>query len=121
LPRDEFINQLLIDLGKIEVIEQLPDWVYEININGLDKVRTQLKDLEKKRENLNNLINSTEIEKSNLEKYYNLITSTGTVLETIVFYVFKQFGFDDLNNDRGKEYEDWRFEFQLNENNYFKY
>jgi hypothetical protein len=112
LPSEEYINLILTDLGISEVQEIFPDWIHQVKIAGLDLIESNLQDLYKKRNQLNNSINVTEQSKEKLQGYYNLILSHGSILENAVNASFKELGFDDINNDRGKECEDWRFEFK---------
>lgn len=111
LPNSEYINLLLTDLGVSQVQEIFPDWVHQVKIPGLDKVQKEMDGLINRQNALTNLISVTQKRKERLERYYNLLVSYGSILESTVYDAFKELGFTDLNNDRGKGNEDWRFEF----------
>jgi hypothetical protein len=113
LPHAEYINLLLTDLGVSQVQEIFPEWVSQIKIPGLNGIQNELESLRKKQNILTKSIATAQQRKENLEKYYNLLTSHGSVLEAIVYDAFKELGFADINNDRGKGNEDWRFKFNI--------
>jgi hypothetical protein len=68
--------------------------------------------LSKKKRTLENQFGDVNSKLLNLKKYYRLLYADDRLLETTVYDALKLIGFTDLRNIRGKEFEDWIFNFK---------
>lgn len=92
--------------------EPPPSWINDLEIVGLNNIKNQITDLELEKNKLSKQISKLEDEKKKLNKYSDLLYATGNQLEEAVRIAFVLLGFDEINNERGIDNEDWRIEFK---------
>ena len=110
LSKEEVIDLLLESLGKTSNIETMPEWVYNIKLNGVDEILNKMKKLLEEKRKIEENIKENNKEKIKLENYYRLIVSKGNMLEQAVFEALKLMGFHDIRQERDHNLEDGIFD-----------
>lgn len=109
---DEFVETILQIYGIRDVAETIPDWAYQIEFPQVEDLQKKIDISQTQLDKIGAEINNLKTKKTNIENYYNLLSSTGTNLEDIVYDAFKELGFQEIRRIRSKEKEDWIFEFK---------
>ena len=107
---DESIDIILNILGKSTSKESFPQWVTDVNIEGMGLLNKNMLDLQNNVANLELKIKNLQQKKENLMTYYRLLFSKGNQLLLAVKESFKLLGINEIDNPRGDEFEDLRFD-----------
>lgn len=110
---DTTVNKILEILGRssIRKEEPFPEWTNKITITNLKKTENELLKLDKEKQELETKINVVQKEKQKLQNHLKLLYTSGTSLEDAVYEAFKLLGFNDINQVREADLEDWVFKF----------
>lgn len=114
IPVNEAINLIIenFSIEEKEMGDNPPPWIENIVVSGVDERMGVLRQMQSKKESIENEIRTTESQIENLLKYRKLLYSNGKSLEVAVFEAFKLLGFDDIKQIRETDLEDWIFEFK---------
>jgi len=107
---EEGIDIVLDILGKSTSKEAFPEWVNNIKFGGLDSLNINISNLQNKMLDTELKIKSLQQKKEKILAYSRLLASKGPALLLAVKEAFRFLGFNEIDEPRGGEYEDLRFE-----------
>ena len=109
---DGLIESILHVYGIRSHIEKIPDWAYHIKLPRIDDIQKKIDASQEKLAEIKTQINDLKVKKESIERYYYLLSFTGTNLEDIVGDAFMELGFREIRRIRTIEKEDWILEFE---------
>jgi hypothetical protein len=109
---EDGIDIVLDVLGKSTSKEPFPEWVKNIQIEGVQGLVENISKFQDRIDEIENKKRELEDKKESLLIYYRLLASKGNSLTLAVKKAFQLLGFGEIDNPRGDEYEDLRFEFK---------
>ncbi|MEP6576723.1 MAG: hypothetical protein ABJB85_09875 [Nitrososphaerota archaeon] len=101
---------VVLKWGKNTPKEAFPEWVNSVKIEGVSLLNTNILKHQDKVLNEQLKIKNLEQNKENLLVYYRLLASKGNPLLIAVKEAFRFLGFSEIDNPRGSEFEDLRFD-----------
>lgn len=107
---EESIDIVLDIFGKSTSSEAFPEWVKGNWIEGVEGLIGNISKLQDKIGDMENKKRKLEEKKESLLIYYRLLASKGNSLILAVKEAFQLLGFHEIDNPRGDEFEDLRFD-----------
>ncbi len=103
-----FLNSLLFLISEIKknskpLLQNLPDWVDEYSLIGEIKENNNLQKLRKNQEKIKLQIEDSKSKLSNYRFLKGLFSSDGTILESVVEFVFQEMGFETIKTEGNKD------------------